>query len=97
MSSGKILLGVLAGIAVGATLGILFAPDKGSSTRRKIAQKSDEYADELGEKFNEFISSVTEKFEAMKEEAARMYKSGKQQIKEAEVNGEDIENEIGNR
>lgn len=90
MSSGKILLGVLAGIAVGATLGILFAPDKGSNTRRKIAQKSDEYAGELGEKFNEFISMMTEKFEALKEEAAHNYKNGKQQIKEAEVNDVNI-------
>jgi gas vesicle protein len=43
MSSGKVLLGVLAGVAVGATLGILFAPDKGSNTRKKITQKSDDY------------------------------------------------------
>ena len=96
MSSGKVLLGVLAGVAVGAMLGILFAPDKGSATRKKIAQKSDEYADELGEKFNEFISSMTEKFEAMKEETARMYKGGKQQLKEAEADNDTIENEIGN-
>ena len=38
MGSGKVLLGVLAGVAVGATLGILFAPDKGSETRKKISQ-----------------------------------------------------------
>ena len=30
MDSGKLVLGVLAGLAIGATLGILFAPDKGS-------------------------------------------------------------------
>ena len=95
MSTGKILLGVLAGIAVGATLGILFAPDKGSKTRKKIREKGDEYADELGEKFNAFISSITEKFETMKEEAAHMYKSGKQQIKGVEVDDDAIENEIG--
>jgi len=40
MSTGKVLLGVLAGIAVGATLGILFAPDKGSTTRKKFPKKA---------------------------------------------------------
>jgi len=84
MSSGKILLGVLAGIAVGATLGILFAPDKGSKTRKKIREKGDEYADELGEKFNEFISSVTEQFEKVKAEATRISGNGKARIKEVE-------------
>ena len=39
MGTGKILLGVLAGVAAGATLGILFAPAKGSKTRKKIIEK----------------------------------------------------------
>lgn len=77
MSSGKVLLGVLAGVAVGATLGILFAPDKGSTTRRKIIEKGDDYADELNEKFNEFIEGMTRKFEAMKEESGSAVENGK--------------------
>ena len=36
MKAGKVFLGVLAGVAAGAVLGILFAPDKGSKTRKKI-------------------------------------------------------------
>ena len=69
MNSGKILLGVLAGVAIGATIGILLAPDKGSATRRKISIKRDAYADELEKKFKEFIESITEKSEEVKKEA----------------------------
>jgi len=82
MSTGKVLLGVLAGVAVGATLGILFAPDKGSKTRKQISKKGDEYADELGEKFSDFISSVTEQFEKVKEEATRIAGNGKARVHE---------------
>ncbi|MEZ4771590.1 MAG: YtxH domain-containing protein [Bacteroidia bacterium] len=77
MSTGKVVLGVLAGVAVGASLGILFAPDKGSSTRKKISNKSDEYVGELGEKFNGLIDTLTRKFEAMSEEAIRLAEKGK--------------------
>ena len=82
MGSGKVLLGVLAGVAVGATLGILFAPDKGSVTRKKISAKGDDYAEELEEKFNEFIESVTQKFETMKEDATRLAENGQAKAEE---------------
>jgi gas vesicle protein len=60
MKSGKILLGLLAGVAAGALLGILFAPDKGAKTRKRILAKGEGYAEELKEKFNEFAESLKE-------------------------------------
>jgi gas vesicle protein len=83
MSSGKVLLGVLAGVAVGATLGILFAPDKGSNTRKKIARKADDYSEELEDQFNDLVKKITRKFEDMKDEAASMAEQSKQEVEEA--------------
>jgi gas vesicle protein len=87
MNSGKVVLGVLAGVAIGAMFGILFAPDKGSNTRRKISKKRDDYIDDLEEKFNEFTDSIVDKFDAVKDGATRIVKNGKQKV-------EDIESEV---
>ncbi len=86
MSSGKVLLGVLAGVAVGATLGIFFAPDKGSKSRKKISQKSKDYMEGLEEIFNEFRENIDKKYETVKEEAThRMSKDGQPEQEEAEA------------
>lgn len=82
MSSGKVLLGVLAGVAAGATLGILFAPDKGSVTRRKISRKGEDYAEDLEERFNEFIDGITKQYEAAKKDAMRAAENGKVKAEE---------------
>ena len=52
MSSKNLLIGLVAGVAAGAVLGILFAPKKGSETREKIQKIGDEYASVIKEKFN---------------------------------------------
>lgn len=80
MNTGKVLLGFLSGLVSGAILGVLFAPGKGSSTRKKIAHRSDEYLTELGEKFDDFIDSVTKKVDDAKEDAARLTEKGKKHM-----------------
>lgn len=89
MKSGKILLGVLAGIATGAFLGILFAPDKGSKTRKKILKKGENYSDGLKNKFNEFRDSITEKYEDIKAEVSDLSESSATDFKEVQKNVKD--------
>ncbi len=64
MNTGKVLLGVLAGIASGALFGILFAPDKGYKTRRRIIKKGKNYADGLTEKFEDLMEETTDKIKS---------------------------------
>ncbi|MBP6515993.1 MAG: YtxH domain-containing protein [Chitinophagales bacterium] len=89
MDTGKIVLGVLAGAAVGATLGILFAPDKGSVTRQKIAQKSNDYVDGLEDKFNSLVDNMSKQFETVKQEAMHYVETGAAKL-------ESVENNIAN-
>lgn len=70
MSSGKIFLGLLAGVAAGALLGVLFAPHKGTVTRKRIIKKGDDYVDELKDKFDEFIESISDKYDQVKDEVS---------------------------
>ncbi len=67
MSKVNVVIGAMAGLAVGALLGVLFAPDKGTETRKKIAKKSKDTSDALKQKFDEFVDNVTEHFENAKE------------------------------
>jgi gas vesicle protein len=76
MSTTKILLGFLAGAVAGAAIGILFAPDKGSETRRKIVDESQDLADNLKGKFNNLVDGVKEKFSSVRSEAEDVAEKG---------------------
>jgi gas vesicle protein len=78
MSSGKVLLYIVVGAAVGAVLGVLFAPAKGSVTRKRITRRGTDYAEDVKEKFNEYIDAITEEYDTIKEGAMDLVDKGKE-------------------
>jgi len=58
-STSNFLLGLLAGAAAGALVGILFAPDKGSKTRENIKKKLLDLSDEYGLGIGELVEEMT--------------------------------------
>jgi gas vesicle protein len=65
-STSNFLIGVLIGAAGGAIAGVLYAPDKGSETRKKIKDKADHLKDDVSEKFDEIKKQVEETVDHLK-------------------------------
>lgn len=80
-NNSKVLIGLLAGLAAGAALGLLFAPEKGTETRDRLTQSlkdlgdsiKDKAADEINALANlkdKVVSSVKTKLNGAEEEFA---------------------------
>lgn len=72
------VLGILGGVAVGAALGILFAPDKGTATRKKIKNKAIESKDSLGEGVSGLLDTLKDKYDELKSKGEDVYDDAKQ-------------------
>jgi len=55
MNSGKVFLGILAGLAAGAVLG--------SNAVKKIGENEDDFMDELDGKFDHFMEIINKKID----------------------------------
>jgi len=65
------------GFAAGLLAGVLFAPDKGSETRERLARRGRE----LKDKFNDLVDSLSDKFESAAEEADEFAERAKQKAR----------------
>ena len=78
MKTSSTILGILGAAAAGVFLGVLFAPDKGSNTRKKITDKSKDYGDNLKGKFDGIVSSISTSGKDIIEEGKAKFNSVKE-------------------
>ena len=83
MSSSKILTGVLIGAAAGIVLGVLFAPDKGADTRKKISKKGSDLKESLKTKINDLVDGIADQIEIAKNEAEIKLEEGMEKVASA--------------
>lgn len=81
----KALPGIIVGLAVGAVVGILLAPESGKKTRKRITSESDSFFKDLQDQlqsglesiksqYNDYVDSATEKTQDLVSQAKRKVK-----------------------
>lgn len=60
-NSGSTFLALLTGAAIGAGLGMLYAPDSGEETRRKLGENARRTQDDLNRRYRETSSNLSQK------------------------------------
>lgn len=73
------------GVIVGLVLGVLFAPDSGNETRKKIAKKANDIKDSAVDKYNDIADTVADQYSRLKTKAQNIAGKGEEVYNEAKA------------
>jgi len=88
-SNGSKVVWFMAGIAVGASVALLFAPASGEQTRRKIVKRTQQGKDALADSGREMLERGKEMYERgrkLADDAAEMFERGRKIVESTASN-----------
>jgi gas vesicle protein len=88
-NSGSNVVWFLAGIAVGASVALLFAPASGEQTRRKIVKRTQQSKEAIAESGREMLERGKEMYERgrkLADDAAEMFERGRKIVESTASN-----------
>ncbi|QEC67830.1 YtxH domain-containing protein [Panacibacter ginsenosidivorans] len=77
------------GVSIGFILGVLFAPDKGSATRRKISGVASDIKDDMTDTLNDISDMVSEKITAIKNMVSDMTNEAEDEYNDLSIGSDD--------
>ncbi len=96
MNTNKVILGTISGFVIGAIAGIVFAPKKGSATRKQLLFKGRDFVERLKLTFGDLFIVISDEFETHQKEdfgfadkASNKFKEVKKDLKYAAANFKD--------
>ena len=81
-NSEKIIGALILGAVIGAAAGVLFAPNKGSETRKRIIGDAKDLADDLKQKVKTTVDGLREKADNLQQMAESKLEEYKEQGKQ---------------
>lgn len=93
-NTSKIVLGLMGAAAVGALIGILIAPEKGSDLRKKITDGAGEAADEIGKLLRAGKEELASFKDTVAKEARNLKGTAEDSYRRAKGSAEDHVNRV---
>lgn len=82
MKNSSTALGILGGVAVGSILGILFAPEKGCETRKKIKDKGTDLKNSLKDSLYDLSDKFLKSIEDIEEDTSALFADDEQKMED---------------
>ncbi len=82
---GDLFVGIVAGAFLGTIAGVLFAPDKGDNTRKKIQKEINRANRNLSQEVNKKMDKVKDQVNKYYEEAKTRFSEIEEEIKNADI------------